>query len=138
MIYVHSFSRVYLGLLALLLSGYFLVLLIQVHIISGHTLSIYTDNLDIWLSPKFLMTPVLFILFFPPIGAYLIQWSYKCTISNGVLYGKNSIGLRAAMDLTEVSSIKSYNIPFMPIIKISTPNIYWSIWVPGNVLEKLK
>jgi hypothetical protein len=109
---------------------------ISVNVKGGLAVSTYYENADVWFS-NIILPPLLFIIFAPLGGALIIQQVYKSEIEGETLRCRNTLGLKVEIKLNEVSSIKLYNIPIIPIAKIKTPSKYWSGWVSIDAAKNI-
>lgn len=134
--YKHSYVKL-LSLLYLIFTSTYLVgLPVYAVGFKGLEASDFYHRIDVW--APIIITWLVKGFVYALGGAYILQWSYKCKIMDGVLYGKNTPGIKVALPIGEIESISIYNIPLMSIAKIEHKGRFWSVWVVSSAVEGIK
>lgn len=130
MIYQHRFLHVFMCLFFF----YVLICLMSVSIYLLITArALYFEimtNPYVWMlyAPGPLFVGMSVSLFF----AGIIRWMYRCKMDGDNIVAKDTWGREIVIDPKDITSVQSYNVPFMPLSRLKLSNAKWSAWVPKS------
>ena len=137
MVYQYRFLHVFMSLfffyvLACLLSvSVYLVIVVQPLYFQIIT------NPYVWMlyAPGPLFVGMSFSLIF----AGVVQWVYSCEINENKIKAKDTWGKDIVFELKDITSVRTFEIPFMPLSQVKLNGAKWSVWIPKSAsLELIK
>lgn len=92
-------------------------------------------NSYVWMlyAPAPLFAGMSLSLFF----AGVVQWLYRCKIDGEKFIAKDTWGREMVVDPEDVTSVHNYEVPFMPLSRITVRNARWSVWIPKSVVSEI-
>ena len=135
MIYKHSYLKIFKALVILYSFTFLMVVFVDVVIVSGNSPLTFVQNSEVWLA--LLPKPVMAGLLLCSIGAFIVQWNYKCEVSGGHVCGRNTLGMKVSVNISSIYKTTQYNIPYIPIVRMQYAESRWSIWAVKSVSEKV-
>lgn len=128
----HSYKSIFLWLFAFYMLAGFVAFSYKLFIVKGAPLTIITDHLDVWI--PLAKKPILVGIVLSVLGAFGIQWSYKCDICSNTIFCRDTWGRYKKYQLEDISSINMYKIPFFKILRLRFKGKKTSCWVAGSAL----
>ena len=107
----------------------------DVVIVNGNSPLTFVQNFEDWLA--LLPKPAIAGLLLCSIGALVLQWNYKCQVADGLIFGRNTLGIKVKAKIDSIYKTTQYNIPCMPILRMQSIESRWSIWAVNSVSEKV-
>ncbi len=130
MIYEHRLLHVFLGLFVFYTTIFLLTITIYLLSTNIHLLAEVLFDKYIWM--LYATRPLLIGMFGSLAFAFIIQWMYKSKIEGNKISARNTIGFSATISHDDIVNTNTYNIPFIPLSRLTLRDNQWSIWVTGE------
>jgi len=135
MVYQHRFLHVFMSLFFF----YVLACLVSISVyllIAARAL--YFDimtNQYIWM--LYAPTPLFVGMCLSLLFAGIVRWVYRCNIDGERIVAKDSWGNQIVFEPKDIVSVRTYEVPFMPLSRITLSNASWSAWIPKSASKAL-